>query len=176
MIKFRIEHHKTFIEEANADEIKSVKQSLRIWQDFFQRNSPQKFKYVSLYYSFDKSFPTGFLEEVKKKLTKKAVQFEIVDSRIYKQQNQKLEINPDFLEDLWENQEQAIEAIKKNEVGLISSPTGTGKTRIIANTIEIRKVKTLVIVPTTSIQKQMYKTLVAAFGSKNVSIDPPKMQ
>src|SRR5690606_20971574 len=61
------------------------------------------------------------------------------------------------------------------EVGIIASATGSGKTRLIEEIVLLRKVKTLVIVPSISVRTGVYNDLVKAFGRRFVSTKYPKL-
>jgi superfamily II DNA or RNA helicase len=50
----------------------------------------------------------------------------------------------------------------------------TGKSRLIIETFLLKRVKTLIVVPTTTIQKQLYKDFCEAVGMKYVSMKSPK--
>ena len=172
MIKLTVCHHKVFI-DASSSELVSFKKYLKIYSPLF--NPPPghpPFELINLFYKEDKSFPTGYLGEVEKKLKKNAVSYEVFDTRRYP--NAKINYRLEKDEEMWDNQDEAFEEIKKNPVGTVSSATGTGKTRIIEETINHRGLKTLVVVPYRLIQNQMYKKFADDFGRKNVSIKMPK--
>lgn len=174
MIKLRVEHHKVFIEEASSSELASLRKFLKVYNPLY--NPPPgmpPFETINLYYKEDKSFPTGYLNEVTAKGKKNGLEFNIVDKRRYPGPSKKFKGNPDA-DDMWENQTEALDEIKKQVLGTISSPTGSGKTRLIEETILLRQVKTLVIVPYRLIQGQMNTKLIKTFGLRQVSTKLPK--
>lgn len=174
MIHLRVEHHKVFIVEANSVELASLRKFLKVYNPLF--NPPPgmpPFETINLYYKDDKSFPSGYLSEVLAKGKKAGLDFKVVDKRTYPGPTKKFKSNPEA-DDLWENQEEALNEIKKQVLGTISSPTGSGKTRLIEETILYRNVKTLVIVPYRLIQGQMSGKLIKTFGKKHVSTKMPK--
>lgn len=68
----------------------------------------------------------------------------------------------------------AINAVKQYHRGILSMPTGTGKSFVIAMIIDCLRVKTLVIVPTLEIKKQLTKTLSELFhysDKKHITIE-----
>lgn len=174
MIQLRVEHHKTFIEEASREELASVRKLLRIYNPLFNPppGSPP-FEVINLFYKEDKSFPSGYLNTVLSKGAKQGLEFDVKDKRTYPRPYIYYKGNPEA-EELWETQVEALDGIKKHNLGTVSSATGTGKTRLIEETILHRGVKTLVIVPYRLIQNQMYYRLINTFGKKNVSVKIPK--
>lgn len=131
------------------------------------------FSTINLFYKDDKSFPTGYLNTVLAKCQKNGVEVEVKDNRIYPRPNLPLRVDPNAQE-MWENQTEALDEIKQHEVGTVSSATGTGKTRLIEETIALRGVKTLVIVPYRLIQNQLANKFIKSFGKKHVSTKVPK--
>lgn len=176
MIELRVEHHKTFIETANHNELAVLKKALKIYSPVFSPGPGMPpFEIINLYYKNDKSFPTGYLETVLAKAKKEAIEVVVKDKRIYPRPNLPFKI-PSDAEPLWENQQEAIVEIKKHVLGTVGSATGSGKTRLIEETIAIRGVKTLVIVPYRLIQNQVVKKLSDTFGRKHVSVKIPKQE
>lgn len=176
MITFKVKHHKVFIEGADKEELALLKKTLKVYSPVFHpAPGAPPFTLINLYYKEDQSFPTGYLSKVKEKLEKLNVSYEIKDLRSYPSPKLKLQASKDQ-ENLWEHQEEALDCIKKEPVGTISAATGSGKSRLIEETILFRQVKTLIIVPTTSIQIQLYNQLIKVFGKKQVSFKIPKKQ
>lgn len=63
-------------------------------------------------------------------------------------------INVKFTGNLYEEQEQALQALLKNNMGIICARTGFGKTVLAAKLISLRKVSTLILVHNTNIARQ----------------------
>ena len=59
----------------------------------------------------------------------------------------------------------AIDAALKSDRGCISMPTGTGKSYVIALLVAKLQVKTLIVVPSLEIKKQMLKSLYNLFAT-----------
>lgn len=64
----------------------------------------------------------------------------------------------------------AVKAAEFNQCGIISAPTGTGKSHTMALLILILNVKTLVVVPTLEIKKQLEEVFVG-IGLVNVTVE-----
>lgn len=176
MIKLRIEHHKTFIEEANSEELAFLKKALRIYTPVFNpQNGAPPFSTINLYYKKDSSFPTGYVTTILEKGKKQAHEFSLIDKRVYPKPKLKFQI-PESADPLWINQEDAMKSIANEFVGTIGSATGTGKTRLIEETISLRGLKTLVIVPYRNIQRQVANRFIQTFGRKHVSTKAPKRE
>lgn len=174
MITLRIEHHRTYIETASSHELADLKKSLKIYAPVFNPGPGlPPFTVINLYYKTDKSFPTGYLSTVLTKGKKNGLEFTLTDKRIYPRPHLPFKV-PQTHDPLWENQKEAMEEIKGHEVGTVGSATGSGKTRLIEETIALRSVKTLVIVPYRLIQNQVAKRLSDTFGKRHVSIKIPK--
>ncbi len=68
-------------------------------------------------------------------------------------------------------QTQAVTAALKAGRGIVSAPTGTGKSRIIAMLVAAVGLKTLVVVPSLEIKKQLTQGLIEALGSlKDITV------
>lgn len=174
MIELTVEHHRVFI-EALPEDLKKIRKCFRVYKPVF--NPPPgmpPFETIDLFYWKTNSFPTGFLSEVVKNIKKEGIEYKINDNRKYVRGKIKFKYKND--EPLWDNQVEAFEAIQKpgNEVGVVSSATGTGKTRLIEETINYVGLKTLVIVPFRAIQKQTYNKFIESFGRGKISLKAPK--
>lgn len=72
-------------------------------------------------------------------------------------------------------QKAAVEAAKRFKRGIISAPTGTGKSYIITLLIEALQVPTLVVVPNLELKRQLHDSLVRSFGADKVGFNKPIM-
>ena len=164
-----IEHHKTFVIEGTEEEVRLLVKSCRIWYKDYQG----QLLCESLFKGKDQSFPTGFLKKVLEKLKKRKVEFKLEDKRTFP--GPKLNFNRKVAQlPLWDHQVKALDAMEKNNTGIISSITGSGKSVMILEAFLAKRVKTLILVPTITIQKQLYKDFCASLGQKNVSMKAPK--
>lgn len=166
---FNVFNNKVYYSVDNNEEFLLLKKALRIWY----RDRFGGLKNHILLNFREKSFPTGYLSTVLEKLEKKSVIPKITDNRqvtsphlFFKKKGS--------LPPLWDHQEEALKKIESNNVGVIESATGSGKSRIILETFLQKRVKTLIIVPTTTIQKSMKDLFISEIGIKNVSIKTPK--
>lgn len=168
-MKLSINHHKTFVVDGTEEEVRKLVKCLRIWYKDYQG----QLLCVSLFKGKDQSFPTGYLDKVLEKLKKRSVEVTIEDKRIYPSPhlffNRKI-----ACPELWENQVKALDAIEKNSTGIISSITGSGKSLILLEAFLAKRVKTLIIVPSITIQKQLYNDFSKVIGHKFVSMKAPK--
>lgn len=176
-MKLRIEHHRTFVDEASSEELAVIKKATKIYVPQF-RPAPgaPPFTLLNLYYKEDKSFPTGYLEQVKKKLVKEAIKVETKDNRIYPKGTMKFYLDDENRFDALAHQAEALPLIYANPVGIVSAATGSGKSFLIEEVVNKFKSKTLIIVPTQSIQNQLYQSMVKLFGKKHVSFKAPKRE
>lgn len=107
-------------------------------------------------------FPTGLLPRVKKELNLDPGS--ILDHRIKPDaprmlHNANLGIIP------YDEQRRAVYACADRDRGIISMPTGTGKSLVIALIIQELQVKTLVVVPSLELKTQLTTQLTTQFGS-----------
>jgi superfamily II DNA or RNA helicase len=174
MINFYVKNNKTFIRNANNNELDFIEKKLKFWKKNFNPDPfGNKFDVINIFNKNELFFPTGYLPLLKEKLDKEKIKYEVEDQRFYPMKHIDFEQKGD-LPKLYSTQEEALSKIKKNEIGVIASATGSGKTRLIQETIKFRGVKTLVIVPNKSIQSKMNEVFSEVFGSRNVSTKAPK--
>lgn len=117
----------------------------------------------------DGFFPTGLLSRVLEVLNKLGVGYKIQDARI--KAEPRITLKPiEQLPHLYPYQKEILEKISASHTGVIESATGTGKTRLILETILQKQVNTVVIVPSSSIQDQVYSKIEAYFGAGLVCV------
>lgn len=168
-MRLSVEHHKTILIESTEAEKLELVRANRVWYTDYQ----QKLQCFGLFQYKDSSFSTGYLDTVLKKLEKKGIKPEVVDTRKYigpYLSFQKKNTSPP----LWDNQVRLQKAIEANNTGIVSSFTGSGKSVSMLEAFMYRRVKTLIIVPSITIQKQLFKTFSDAIGSKLVTMKAPK--
>lgn len=115
-------------------------------------------------------FPTGLLYRVISYLKLKTIEYSIVDTRT------RPALNKDGLKTLFVKRQytpypEQVEAAKtalRESRGIISAPTGTGKSAICALICDEFKVPTLVVVPSLELKRQLTETLREAFGRGTV--------
>lgn len=110
-------------------------------------------------YCIDKkgNFPTGLLDKVLNLLNKEKIPHTIVDLRVSPKQRKHINIAKTVIP--YKAQIEAAESAIKNKRGCISMPTGTGKSLVIALILARLNVKSLVIVPSLEIKKQLTDSL-----------------
>ena len=173
MIKFEQHHHKIFIKSSTEDELEFMKKKLKFFSPSFGFSFGKNFTVDNILNNKDSSFPSAYLTRLCEKLDSKDFEYSIDDMRTFPGGRYNF-ILRNTLPPLWENQKEALEAIKKNNVGIIASATGSGKSRLILESVLERNCKTLIIVPTENIRDQLEDLFTESLGKKNVTTKPPK--
>ncbi len=116
-------------------------------------------------------FPTGLLYLVLEWLTIASHKYETVDLRIKPKSKEGLfTLNLGYTP--YRSQIEAAKAGAKSQRGIISAPTGLGKSTIVALLIDRLQVKTLIVVPNLELKRQLSESLRAAFGSlANITVE-----
>ena len=175
MIILEVHNHKTFVKSADSNDLELIRTALTVFKQKFKVSrfvdTEWEITYLLSYRDF--SFPTAYLDEVKKYCYDQNISLNITDERKYKAAHlYKLTIRKTL--DLRVDQKEAYEAMKDSETGIFSMPTATGKSRVIAKTIEYRKVRTLICVPTTNLQTSMVNLCEKLFGKARVGYEVPQ--
>lgn len=124
--------------------------------------------YNRLRYCIDKqgNFPTGLLPRVKAFLEEQHIKFDISDRRLLTVLGiHKVDHKPNFAGNaafIW--QMKASQMVEKEHRAIISAPTGSGKSFVIALILARLSVKTLIVVPSLQIKEQMILGLKAIFA------------
>lgn len=169
VVKVDINHHRTFIKESTDEELRIIRKALKV--NFIRRNKqgiPVFEKSEDLFIREDHSFPTGFLNALDKKLSKKNIDIEATDYRNYPPPYKSLKLRK-VLDDPRNFQASVKEKLASEYVGYVSAPTGSGKSRLIIDMILDKRVSTLVIVPSESIRRGLVNKFSELFGSGKVS-------
>lgn len=107
-------------------------------------------------------FPSGLTYRVQSFLKSKNLVYKVEDLRIVP--TVRVDLSPKFEKTPYPDQDfAALSAISYGR-GIISMPTGTGKSLVIALIIAKLRVKTLVVVPSLGIKEQLTESLEAIFG------------
>lgn len=108
-------------------------------------------------YMIDKKgyFPTGLLSRVKEHF--KATNIAIVDKRVKPPLGRPLAMKPGFTP--YADQNEALEKALRYSSGVITMPTGTGKSLVIALIAARFNLKTLIVVPNLEIKHQLIRGL-----------------
>lgn len=113
----------------------------------------------------DGHFPTGLVGHVTEFLEKYRMPYQVKDSRVKPFKNPHSgSMMGIFKHDPYLDQQWAADDAILAQRGIISMPTGTGKSMVIALLISKLGLKTLVIVPSLEIKKQLAEGLEAIFG------------
>lgn len=151
-------------------------------------SEPEKLakKYFSIYYRDDYSptgfsskyiarkgcLPLGYLDTFVAKCAKLNFSIEIENLQLTPQCNQKFKLEDDRT--LKDFQKKALEAIDYHTSGVISAPTGSGKTLLIEHTVAMKRGTTLIIVHSTDIRDELTESLGELLGEKNVTNKRPE--
>lgn len=115
--------------------IKKIKKDLTVIHDM---------NGIIIYYQENKktiNIPRGYLPNLEHLLNKNNIIYKIIDNTFLSE-----ETNFTFNGKLLEHQKLPVKTILKNEIGILQSPTGSGKTIMALNIVTERKQKTLIIV------------------------------
>lgn len=112
-------------------------------------------------------FPTGLLYLVGRFLEKNSLPFRSVDlRRAVKPQVGLFQISLPYPP--YADQEAAAEAARGLKRGIIVAPTGVGKSLIVALIVQKLQVRTLIVVPSLELKRQLNKSLGEMFGTENL--------
>jgi superfamily II DNA or RNA helicase len=112
-------------------------------------------------------FPTGLLYIVYDYLKEFNLQFKAYDTRV-KPVKQNLQIKANLTFSPYKEQHDAAIAAKTATRGIISVPTGVGKTLIAALIVDTMKLKTLIVVPSLELKRQLTRCFSEYFDPKLV--------
>jgi len=105
-------------------------------------------------------FPTGLIYRIYKRFSSGSL---IIDNR-HVPGTYPLETNPTIPGYSYNWQLEALKATIRYSRGIITAPTGSGKSRVISLISHYLDVKTLVIVPTLEIKKQLTQSILESLG------------
>lgn len=111
-------------------------------------------------------FPTGLLNRLVVFLSHSKIPFILRDSRIKPVAHPMLKLSSGISP--YPHQDLAANLAVENHQACLSMPTGSGKSLVIALIIARLGVKTLVVVPTLEIKKQLTQSLLDTFKSKSL--------
>lgn len=112
-------------------------------------------------------FPTGLLYLVESWIAEGGYTVQVKDTRICPITHPNAHsnsLNPTKIPTPYPEQMEAAEAVKRHKRGIVVAPTGTGKSLMIALTVDAIKVPTLVVVPTLELKAQLTSSLKQWFG------------
>lgn len=176
-IKATVYNHKTIIEKASPGALDLIQKHCTLTDGYRDSSGAFQIKQrIRCFDKYDESLPTGYLSILADKLDGEGIDIEAYDertpvSRTARLNNKKTEqIKRRF------NQSEIYKAISEGEhLGFITSPTGSGKTNSIIDAIDLTKVKTLILTPTTGVRNMLAKELGVAFGKSRIGTKIPNL-
>lgn len=108
------------------------------------------------------SFPTGLLKRVRTYLQTNNIEYGLFDNRSIPKLRKPKDIQT---VKPYEDQLKAVSAALNRKQGIISMPTGTGKSLVIALIAGCLNVRTIIVVPSLEIKQQLRMSLLNALGS-----------
>lgn len=168
-MKVRLYNHRAFIDEASTSELLIVRRECKT---VFKRWNGREFQYektVDLYNEQEKSFPRSILWHLSDKLDEQGFDIELDDFTT--PVTNSIKFSPKEEPELWDNQQKYLENLNKDEdgTGIVCSTTGTGKSRIIKETIKAKRCRTIIIVPTEAIRDGLAADIAEVFGAGAVT-------
>ncbi len=164
MITLTVDNSYSRIEGLTAEAFRSLKKALSYEVD------PQQAYYQGGHRPRTKSlldakgyFPTGLLIRVKVWLLSKQIRATFKGSSRPPVESAKLTLDLGHREP-YHAQLAAVQAALDNPRGIISMPTGTGKSLVIALLLYTFQMRTLIVVPTLELKRQLYESLAELLG------------
>lgn len=168
-VQVRIYNHKTVIESASPEALSLIKRKCKLQDGYWMNKEFKVTETINVFDKYDQSFPTGYLNILAEELDKNEIDIDGYDERVPVARTISItskikDINRRF------NQTEIYKKVNEGaNLGFITSPTASGKTQSIIDIIDINKVKTMIIVPTTGVRNMLAKELSSAFGNKHIS-------
>lgn len=167
MITLTIDNSICNIDGLDIDQFKQVKELLCYHprDNYVTRYRPSK------QYLIDKrgNFPTGLRYLVEYYLINTNLVYIIIDKRIKPKSHNALQAS--FKYTPYNEQIAAAAACTQYDRGIVVAPTGVGKSLIVALIIRNLQVRTLVVVPSLELKRQLTKTLKEIFTKENIGKD-----
>jgi superfamily II DNA or RNA helicase len=126
----------------------------------------------SKYIAKKNALPIGYLDTFVAKCLKQGITITIENDQVKPLLNQRFNLKEDRKPRDWHIK--AMEAIDYYDRGVISAPTGTGKSYLIENTVATKKGITLIVTHSTDIRDEFQESLSEKLGSKYVTTDIPQ--
>ena len=113
-------------------------------------------------------FPTGLLRRVVSLLERLNVKYEVRDERVRRRLPSLSNLAPKYPHEPYPEQSEAAAACMDVDRGIVVASTGVGKSLIIAQIIANIQLKTLIVVPSLELKRQLTDALTGVFGPKHV--------
>lgn len=174
MIKLEIHNHKTFVKEfSKLEEYEFIQEKLKFFIRNFMPIEGKQYTVENIFQAKESSFPSAYTNILIKEFKKKNFKYELTDKKSFAAPY--LYYSPQELPPMFSTQAEALEAISKNNIGIVAKATGSGKTRVILETVMLRKVKTLILVPTEDIKMNTVDFFNSILGEGRVSSSAPSI-
>lgn len=173
-MKVKLFNHRAFITESIQEELKIVMRECKIVYKRWNGREMVYEKTTNFYDELEKSFPRALLWHLADLLDKDGYDIEVDDQTT--PATHTVNFRPKTLPEAWDNQKTYLENLDKDEdgIGSINSLTGTGKSRFMLETILLKRVYTLIIVPTEAIKLGLAEVIGDCIGHNQVSTVIPK--
>jgi len=167
-MEIELNHHKAFITKYTTEELTALKKVSKI--QIFRREGKRKVyqETIHLLNQDEMSIPAPYFWQLAQKLDVLGFDIDLFDERSFPAPYINLK-RPNFKNDLYEDQAEALEKCIEEPTGVIVKMTGGGKGRIIDELVYQKRVRTLIIVPTISIQDNIYYRLKEIYSGSKVS-------
>lgn len=172
MVEIIVDNSYSQIKGLKTDEFRAVRKLLSYESDpqaAYFSNNWRRTKYL-----IDKNgyFPTGLLYRVLEHLAKSKIDFTVRDKRKIPKKDKLFNTSYFKSPEPYVDQVIAVDMAQGHHRGGIIMPTGTGKSFVIALIALRLQVRTLVVVPTLEIKKQLQSSLNALYGnSKDIVVE-----
>ena len=173
-------HGRSMREEVIIDQVTRFRDPKAIWSknygDGKKDEDEKKWDgYRRLFKVWEGTFPRGMLFDVEMQLLINDIPYEIVDKRVQRVFN-KVRLRYSGDPPLYYFQREALDAILRNKIGIISLPTGTGKTRLAQALIGEVRLPTIFFVTRERLLAQTMKSFETMFGCKIGQVGRGKME
>lgn len=129
-----------------------------------------RYKATTFIIDEDGIFPSGLVKKICRYLDNKCIMYHIADNRIIPKYRMISLRNRLEEPTMYEEQDCAVAAFAKNELGICSMPTGIGKSRVIKESLLLNKRPSLIITPSGNLRQQTYEYLSESFGTDDVGL------
>lgn len=160
-------NRKCYVTKASSDELEALIKCTKITQYRYEGKKRIYEGVIHLYNKEEKSFPSPYLYYLAEKLEKYDIDIEYEDERT--PISHTIKFNAPLHEtELYEDQVVALEKAQEEETGAFIKMTGGGKGRLIDELLYQKSVRTLIVVPSTGIQNDIYYRLKKIFPRVSV--------
>lgn len=167
MIQLQIKNSISTISGLSIQQHKALKQVLSYKIDSQQAYFSGSWKNRRYLLGNTGNFPTGLLYLVEGFCEKEGIRVEVEDLRV-RPRGESNKFTATFPFDPYKEQFEAAHACLNEDRGIVSAPTGTGKSLIVAMIVNLLQVRTLIVVPSLELKRQITESLQDIFKSQKV--------